>query len=403
MKRLYQSILATDLKETDKMLFLAGPRQVGKTTLAKDTKNLTSHFHYLNWDNDDNKKLILQGPKSIVEKFQLDIPTNKKPILVFDEIHKYVRWKNFIKGFFDTYRSLTHVIVTGSAKLHLYQKGGDSMAGRYFLYRIHPLSVRECIHSKPNLDSEISLPKKISDKDFEHLLKYSGYPEPFLKHNLRFYNRWQNLLDQQLFREDIRDISKTHDLVHLELLAEILQHQTGQLINASNLSTKIHYSYHTVNKWLSILTQVYYCFLVQPWTKNVNKSLSKQPKVYLWNWTRVLDEGKQAENFIAAHLLKAVHFWTDIGLGEYKLHFIRDRDKNEVDFLVVKNKKPWFLVEVKLSSSQPISKNLIKFQEKLGVKHAFQVVLDKDYEEINCFNYERPIIVPAKTFLSQLV
>jgi len=224
-----------------------------------------------------------------------------------------------------------------------------------------------------------------------------------LKHNLRFYNRWQNLLDQQLFREDIRDISKTHDLVHLELLAEILQHQTGQLINASNLSTKIHYSYHTVNKWLSILTQVYYCFLVQPWTKNVNKSLSKQPKVYLWNWTRVLDEGKQAENFIAAHLLKAVHFWTDIGLGEYKLHFIRDRDKNEVDFLVVKNKKPWFLVEVKLSSSQPISKNLIKFQEKLGVKHAFQVVLDKDYEEINCFNYERPIIVPAKTFLSQLV
>ena len=139
------------------------------------------------------------------------------------------------------------------------------------------------------------------------------------------------------------------------------------------------------------------------WSKNISRSLIKEHKVFLWDWSIIKDNGSRAENFIASHLLKAVHYWTDLGLGEYDLYYIRTREKKEVDFLVSKNDEPWFLVEVKCSNNQSISSNLIEFQKQSGAKHAFQVVLDLPYVDEDCFSVCKPIIVPAKTFLSQLV
>ena len=162
-------------------------------------------------------------------------------------------------------------------------------------------------------------------------------------------------------------------------------------------------SVDTIRRWIKTLQSFFYCFSIQPWSKNIPRSLLKEPKIYLWDWINVEDKGSLLENLVASHLLKAAHFWTDRGLGQYDLWFIRDKEKREVDFLVTRDKKPWFLVEVKSSSHGGINKNLIYFQEKIKAKHAFQVVFDMEYIQKDCFQHSSPVIVPAQTFLTQLV
>lgn len=300
------------------------------------------------------------------------------------------------------YSQKTHIVVTGSARLDVYQAGGDSLMGRYFLYRIHPISVAEIINHHP-AEHDIQEQHEISENDFRALWSFGGFPQPFIKQNKSFHLRWKKLRDHQIFQEDIRDLTHIHEISQMKLLAELLRLQVGQLLNRTNLANKINVTVNTVNRWIEVLSRLYYCYTITPWHKNISRGLIKEPKPYLWDWSLIDDEGEKAENFIASHLLKAVHFWNDRGLGEYSLHFIRDKDKNEVDFLVVKDKQPWFLVEVKKSHNHHISHQLIKFQEQLQAKHAFQVVIGLPYEDINCFKYHEPIIVPAMTFLSQLV
>jgi predicted AAA+ superfamily ATPase len=159
----------------------------------------------------------------------------------------------------------------------------------------------------------------------------------------------------------------------------------------------------TIERWLGVLQQFFYCFIIRPWSKNISRSLLKEPKVFLWNWADIEDEGARFENFVALHLLKATQLWMDLGLGEYALYYLRDKEKNEVDFCVIKNGLPWFLVEVKLSAKQGISKALYHFQKQTKAAHAFQVVRDMDFVDEDCFAHHDPIKVPALTFLSQLL
>ncbi len=384
------------------MLFLAGPRQVGKTTIGMFAETLTDRLTYLNWDNQDHRQLILAGPAAIVAFAQITKLHAKTPIIVFDELHKYRQWKTLLKGFFDTYHREFNILVTGSSKLDVYRTGGDSLMGRYFPYRVHPLSVAECIRTELNT-REISPPQAIDSIQFNHLIEFGGFPEPFLNSNKSFSRRWKGLRKEQLFRHDIRDLSRIHEIDHLEVLAELLKHQAGQLVNFSNLANKIKVSTDTVRRWVTTLNAFYYCFTVRPWSKNISRSLIKEPKIYLWDWSEVPDNGLRAENFVASHLLKAVHFWTDQGLGDYGLYFLRDKEKREVDFLVTKDQKPWFLVEVKQSDSSSINPHLEKYQRQLKAPHAFQVVLDMDDVLVDCFSQQGPMIVPGKTFLSQLI
>lgn len=285
----------------------------------------------------------------------------------------------------------------------LIKKGEDSLIGRYFLYRLHPLSVAEIISPSTKKEEITTISKEISQKDFEALYQFGGFPDPFLKRDSFFYNQWKRLRLQQLFKEDLRDLTLIQDLGQMELLAELLQNQAGSLMNYQALANKIHVSVDTVKRWIQTLKSFYYCFTIKPWTKNITRSLLKDPKIYLWDWALIDDEGARAENFIASHLLKAVHYWTDRGFGEFDLYFLRDKEKREVDFLVSKNKKPWFLVEVKASKTTSVSKSLFYYQQATKAPHTFQVALDMDYVEDNCFSFHEPIIVPAKTFLSQLV
>jgi predicted AAA+ superfamily ATPase len=401
MNRIYEIIIQQHFAANRQMIFLAGPRQVGKTTLSLLAKKIYKNLHYLNWDNTEHQHLIIRGPKHVYESLTLH-HLSSDHIVIFDELHKFSRWKQFLKGFFDTYGNQLKIIVTGSAKLDVYKRIGDSLMGRYFLYRIHPFSVAEVVSPQP-IEHEIRSPKKIPETQFQQLLEFGGFPEPFLKSNKRFYRQWSDSRYQQTFHEDIRSLTEIQEMAQFEMLATLIKSQAGQLVNYSNFATAINVSTPTIKRWIDSLSAFYYSFTIQPWFKNVSRSLLKQPKIYLWDWSALSDTGAKMENFVASHLLKAIHFWTDYGLGQYGLYFIRDKDKREVDFLVTKNHQPWFLVEVKHSKKTELSPTLEIFQKQTSASHAFQVVFDMPYVDKNCFEYHSPIIVPAQTLLSQLI
>jgi len=402
MERIYESVINEHFENYNKMLLLTGPRQVGKTTLAKLTESRFDNSLYLNWDNEDHQRLILEGPSELIQRVKPGADEESRSLIIFDEIHKYSRWKNYVKGFYDTYKNLVNILVTGSAKLDVYRQGGDSMKGRYFSYRVHPLSVAELLRNIP-CENEICFPSAIDDAIFNALYKFGGFPEPLTEKNEKFLNKWRTLCNRQLFREDIRDLSRVEDIAKIEKFARILDGQVGQLINYRSLANKVLVSEPTIKNWLQLLSSTYYCYQISPWHQNISRSLIKQPKIYLWDWSSIENSGARAENFIASHLLKAIHFWTDNGFGEYELYFLRDKESREVDFLVTKNNKPWFLVEVKLTLNSSISKSLYYFQKKTGAKHAFQVVLDLPYIDKDCFASVVPVVVSARTFLSQLI
>ena len=273
--------------------------------------------------------------------------------------------------------------------------------GRYFPYFIHPLSIGEILGNKPHED-EFFNPQKISEMQFNRLWNYGGFPDPFIKKDKRFFNRWKLLRKKQLVQEEIRDLTNIQDIDRIEVLAELIKSQVSQLVNYSSLSQKIRVSDNTIRNWLSALTNLCYCFPIHPWSKNVSKSLIKNPKYYLWDWSLCNDEGPKLENFVASHLLKAVHFWTNDGFGEYSLHFLRDKYKREVDFLITKDNSPWCLIEVKNSYNKELSPSLQYYDQLLKPMYAFQVVKNAPFVMENCFKGRRKAIVPLKTFLSQL-
>ena len=403
MQRLYQSLIYEHFIKNRQMLFLAGPRQVGKTTISKTAEALTKHFYYWNWDIVEDRNFILEGPRTIGNKIGLEhMQSTNLPIVVFDEIHKYTKWKNFLKGFYDLYQTKINIIVTGSSRLDVFKSGGDSLMGRYIPYRIHPISVAE--YTRTILTNKEILPPTYVELEVIHnLLKFGGFPDPFLKKDEKFLIQWRRLIQQQLFREDIRDLSHIQEIGQLEILSNLLKYQASQLLNLSNLAKKMNVAVTTIKRWLGTLEIFYYCFLIKPYTKNITRGLLREPKLYLWDWSTIKNEGARFENLIASHLLKAVHFWTDRGFGDYELYFIRDKEKREVDFLVTKNDTPWFLVEAKYSSNNSISEHLYRFQQQLKAPHAFQIVLNAEYVDADCFVEKNPVIVPASTFLSQLI
>ncbi len=398
MKRIYSNVIKEHFNANRQMVFLSGPRQVGKTTLSK----MDEDCFYLNWDNKNDRMDILAGPNELVEKHGLNAFDVRKKLMIFDEIHKYDKWKQFLKGFFDSFGEDQKIIVTGSARLNIYKKSGDSLMGRYFNYRIHPFTVSEILDPVYGED-EIKMPSMISDDSFSNLLEFGGFPEPMIRADSRFYNKWRRLRSEQFFQEDLRDLTNINEITLIETLAEILKHQSGNMVNYSSLSNDLGVSVDTVKRWFNVLENMYYIFTLRPFYKNVPKSLRKQPKVFLRDWSLIKDPGQKAENFIAAHLLKAVDFWTDTGFGDYKLFYLRDKQKREVDFLVTKDGDPWFMVEAKASSSKSVSPSLEYFAKLLNVEHAFQVDLNGKYVGRDCFSVNRPVKVPAKTFLSQLI
>ena len=296
------------------------------------------------------------------------------------------------------------IIVTGSSRMDVYRRGGDSLMGRYFLYRMHPFSVAETLaQDLPNPRRIVRPPKKVRAADFEALWNHGGYPEPFLKRDQRFSRRWQTLRLAQLVREDVRDLTQIHQLDQLETFARLLLQRSSHQLVYGNLAKDVRVSIDTVRRWVGALQKLHLGFLIRPWFKNVTRSLRKEPKWFLRDWAAIQDPGDRAETFVACHLLKAVDGWNDMGLGNFELGYLRDKEKREVDFVVVRDAQPWFLVEVK-NHDESIGGSLKYYQDQVKAPFAFQVVMDADYVDADCFTKPRdPVIVPAKTFLSQLL
>lgn len=394
--RFYDALLRDHLARHRQMALVSGPRQVGKTTACRAVADA-----YLNWDNMDERRLLLKGPAAIANAVGLDRLRARPPVAVIDELHKHSKWKGLLKGLFDTYGDRAKWIVTGSSRLDVFRRGGDSLMGRYLLYRVHPWSVAECL--RPEItEKAIRPPREIDEDDWRALVVHGGFPEPFLKRDPRFTNRWRSLRHEQLSKEDLRDVTRVQELGAIEVLMRVLEERSAQQLVYSNLATEIGVAVDTIRRWIDLLGRLHLGFLVRPWFRNVTKSLRKEPKWFLRDWSGIADEGARAETLVACHLLKATEGWTDLGLGHYELRYLRDKLKREVDFVVVRDGKPWFLVEVKKADAN-LSPALAHFQAQTGAEHAFQVVLDLPYEEANCFAHRKPIVVPAKTFLSQLL
>ena len=370
-RRIYDSMLAEHLETHRQMAFVSGPRQVGKTTTCRGHSDV-----YVNWDNLDDREHILAGPSSLIEQLGLDRLRESVPTAMFDELHKFPQWKSFLKGLFDTHADDLRIIVTGSSRLDIYRRGGDSLMGRYFLYRMHPFSVAETLETDlPDARRILRPPKKIRSVDFEALWQHGGYPEPFLKRDPRFTRRWQSLRFDQLTRGDLRDMTQIQQLDQLATLVTLLSKRSAEPVVYQTLAKQIRATADTIRRWIDVLCNLQLGFLVRPWYKNVTRSLRKEPKWYLRDWSSIEDPGHRAETLVGCHLLKAVQGWTDLGLGTFDLHYVRDKEKREVDFLVTRDGKPWFLTEVKLRS-ESIGRPLGHYQSELNVPFAFQVTLE---------------------------
>lgn len=394
--RLYDHMLHEHFARHRQIALVSGPRQVGKTTTCRALGS-----SYLNWDSTDDRRVVLRGPNEVARHLGVEQLREQAPLVVFDELHKYSKWKRFLKGFFDVYGPRVRVIVTGSSRLDITRRGSDSLMGRYFMFRMHPWSVGECVRTELP-EQPIQPPVSISDADWRALNEHGGFPEPFLSRDMRFTRRWRSLRQEQLTRGDLRDVARLQDLGPMETLALILAEQSaGQLIY-SNLSREVGVAVDTVRRWVDLLVRLHYGFLVRPWFANVAKALRKEPKWFLRDWAGIEDQGARAETLVACHLLKAVEGWTDLGFGQFELRYLRDKLKREVDFVVIRDRRPWFLVEVK-ASERKLSDALGYFQAQTKARHAFQVVMDLPVQRADCFERTDPIVVPARTFLAQLL
>lgn len=369
------------------MAFVVGPRQVGKTTLARRLlRERGSSDLYRNWDDLGWRRAVTRDPYGFIDAYRPKAGTGK-PLIALDEIHRFPGWKRYLKGLWDTRQDRVDVIVTGSGRLDVYQKGGDSLLGRYHQYRLHPLSLREVVDpSHPATDYEPGQtlerlihaagapPRRVRDT-FEALLRWGGFPEPFVKQDPRQLRRWHRERRDLVVREDLRDLSRIQLLSHVEELVELLVLRAGGILSYNALREDLQVALDSVRLWVGYLERLYFVYRVRPYAARLPRALRREPKVYLWDWSEIADPGVRFENMVASHLLKWCHFSEDWGHQPLELHFVRDKEKREVDFLITKEKRPWLLAEVKLSRTAPGSA-IHYFADKLGVKHKFLVVAE---------------------------
>lgn len=342
----YQKIVE-DLPK--KMVFLSGPRQAGKTTLAKSVSKEFSSFIYLNYDSSEDRRILRE---------EAWLPSVE--LLIFDEVHKMPEWKNFLKGIYDTKLPFQKILVTGSARLEVFNQVGDSLAGRYFLHRLLPLSPSECEQVQKSYT-------------IDHFLERGGFPEPFLSQNEVDANRWRAQYIDSLLREDVLDFENIKNLRAIRLVFDLLRERVGSPISYSSLAQDVSVSPNTVKKYIEILEALYIVFRVTPFSRNIARSLLKEPKIYFFDTGLVKGNiGVKFENFVGVCLLKHVFAKRDYEADEISLHYLLTKEKKEVDFVLTQDKEMKRMIEVKHANFS-ISSNLLYFYKKYHTS-AFQVV-----------------------------
>lgn len=390
-RRYLQSSIAQDLSK-GKMVFVGGPRQVGKTTLAQLLGRVRyRHPLYLVFDDRQDRIRIIGQ----------DFPEDTD-LIIFDELHKYRHWKSYLKGLYDKRKKDFHIIVTGSARLDVYRRGGDSMMGRYYYYRLHPFSLAEAVDRRPRIAAFKQLVIPEENKTYGHtldaLLHFGGFPEAYLAQDDTTTERFHTMRIDRVIKEDIRDLERIPDLSALQVLVTLLPEKVGSLLSLNALRKDLEVSHKALAHWVDILERFYYLYRIAPYQAKTIRALKKEPKLYLWDWSEVQNESARFENLIASHLLKFIHFFHDTQGKRAELYFIRDVDGHETDFLITIDRKPWFAVEVKLNDMTP-SKHIRYFSERLGIPFLYQVVRSPGV-------YVRRgevLVVSADRFLASLV
>ena len=349
IEREFAKSIKKDLEK--KIVILSGPRQVGKTTLSK---SLFPQFQYLNFDNAEHQSILLKKSWD-----------RSQDLIIFDEIHKMDQWKRWLKGIFDTEGVRPRILVTGSARLETLSNVGDSLAGRFFSYRLHPFTIEELKKSGY---------KEQNNELLKRLLEYSGFPEPFLESNKRFYGRWQKSHLDTILREDLISLLEIKNIHKLKTLILLLRERIGSPLSYSSIAQDLGTTYKTVQSWVSLLEKLYIIFKITPYHRNIARSLLKEPKYYFYNLGVVTGEGERFENLIALALLKKAHELSDVYGEESSLYYLRNRDGKEVDFLLTREGEH-LLVEAKLSDAQP-SKHLRHFSKFFHHAKKVQVVRD---------------------------
>jgi predicted AAA+ superfamily ATPase len=323
MERYLTKYIQEDL--ATKIVLLTGPRQTGKTTLSKMLK---SDYDYFNFDS-------LEDRLSLQEKSW----DRSKDLVIFDELHKLKNWKSWLKGVYDTEGIPPSLLVTGSAKLDTYRKVGDSLAGRFFQFRMHPLDLKEIktFVNPENLETEL-----------DKLLEIGGFPEPFLNGTNRFYNRWKKSHLDIILRQDLIDLENVQQIIQIETLIQLLKNRVGSPVSYSSLARNLQCSDKTVKRWLTILENMYVIFKVPPFHKNIARAIQKAPKFYFYDTGQVIgDSGIKLENTVACAIQKEIHFREDCFGETKKIYYLKNKDGKEIDFCTTTNDSPSLMVEVK--------------------------------------------------------
>ena len=373
IERSLEKQLVTDLDK--KMVILSGPRQCGKTALAKHLP--LSNKVYLNYDVTSHRRDIIS-----------ETWDRSCELLILDEIHKMRKWKSFLKGVYDGKEDHLKILVTGSARLDLLKRGGDSLAGRYFQLRLHPFTYKE-ISTLPMLKEEDLV---------QRLLERGGFPEPFLASSQSMAKRWRNTHLDRILRDDVDSIAKVSDIRLLEVLVLLLSERVGSTISYQNLASDLKISAPTVKRWIELLESLFIVFILRPHGSLSSRSLQKEPKIYFYD-TGIVPEhliSARMENLVATHLMKYIHFYQDT-LGEKKqLAFLRDKEKREVDFVIVNEKREIeLLLEVK-KSDEKFDSNLHYYTQKSRIKGQ-QIVFEGDRIK----DKELMTLYPAKIWLEK--
>jgi len=335
MNRYLKTALKMDMG--DKILLLTGPRQCGKTTLSK---MLNPDYQYINYDLAEHRLLL--GEKSW---------DRSKSLVIFDELHKMQHWKAWLKGIYDVEGIPPALLVTGSARLNAFRKAGDSLAGRHFQFRLHPLDLKEALAF-----TDLNI-----DECFARLMNVGGFPEPFLKGTKSFYNRWKRSHINLIMREDLLTLSAVRDIQSIETMIELLRSRVGSPVSANSLARDLQKSPNTIQHWLKLLEDLYVVFRVTPFHRNIARALLKEPKYYFYDNAMVLgDEGVRLENLTACALFKEIQYNQDVDGEDFDMFYIRNKDGQEIDFLITHEKRPCKLIEVKWKDAN-LSRNFKKF------------------------------------------
>jgi len=399
---LYENIWQT-LSAHKQMVFIAGPRQAGKTTF---TRILTKDFNnslYFNWDILDEKRRLIENPFFYEEVHRKD---NSTPLIIFDELHKYSKWKNYLKSAYDRDKGNYKFIVSGSGRLDMYQKGGDSLAGRYFIFYLWPFTLAELAGNNLPFEQFMSNPIEVracpneTQPAWNRLSQFSGFPDPYLNRTDQFYRIWSNTYRKQLLREDIRDFVLLRSFENVEILFSLMPSRIGSPLSMASLARDIHVSFDSIRNWIEIFENFFMVFKIPPWSQKISRAISKEKKLYLFDYAGIESPAAKFENMVALELFRAVSNWNDLGLGNFSLHYLRNREKEEVDFLLSNNHKPFLLIEAKLSDDNA-AKSLIKFQKVLNIP-AVQLVNGSNICKLVSNNNLKIMIISADHWLSLL-